>query len=77
MAGRHAFLKNDAPYVNPDDGRVFEVRAKKAFAALLEKLGRDAYRFWWEVTFEVDGKTADNFTWRQICEAAERELNEQ
>lgn len=74
MSGRHAFYKNDAPVIDPDNTWVLKSKAEQALTDLFVKLGNPAYKAWFERTFEIDGKTADDFTWREIYNAAKIEL---
>lgn len=76
MAGRHNFKVNDAPYLD-DNSYVFKSKAEQALNELFVKIGREGYRAWWTKTFEIDGKNADHFSWREIFLAAEQALNEQ
>lgn len=75
MAGRHAFFKLDPPREDYDNNYVWRSKAEQLLNELFVKNGRASYRAWWERTFEINEKTADSFTWREIYNLAQTELD--
>lgn len=59
-----------APPTPPGDDPITQALAIDKLQALRDRDGEAAYRAWFERTFEQDGHTADDFTWRQILAAA-------
>ena len=64
----------DLMLLRPGDEYHFETRARAALVRIEAAQGNLAYRAWFEREFERDGKTVDDFTWREIAQAAQDAL---